>query len=89
MIIMTWKKLLKQRSDFKWTVREKLDDLIEELAKTEEAKEEAASISDIDRLLMPEISIINNLMKYIEELDRDKFNLYPSIDQPNPEEYVE
>ena len=86
---MTWKNIVKFGGDFKNTVREKLDDLIDELAKTEEAKEAAASISDADRLMMPEISIIDNLMKYIQELDRDKFNAYPSKDQPNPEEYGE
>ena len=86
---MTWKDIVKQSGDFKSTVREKLDNLIKELAKTEEAQEEAASMSDADKLLMPEIPIISNLMKYIQELDRNKFKDYRSIEQPNPEEYGE
>lgn len=82
-------RLNKQSGNFKYTVREKLDDLIEELAKTQEAKDEAASISDADKLLMPEISIITNLMQYIQELDREKFEVYRSIEQPDSEEYYD
>ena len=89
---MAWKEELKKRqpeSDLYYLVKQELEALVEKLAKNDIAIDHAKSVSDKDVAFAAGSVIIDAIVKVSEALVSDAEYDYPSIEQPNPEEYLD